>query len=62
MITPIIAEDTDKETIVLSGVGKCILRKSARRDDFEGWIPKNCSINRNKIISEGKNISNYIEI
>ena len=31
VITLIIAEDTDKETIVLSGVGKCILRKSVRK-------------------------------
>ena len=31
VITLIIAEDTDKETIVLSGVGKCIVRKSVRK-------------------------------
>lgn len=46
MIIPVIAVDikclgnADKETIVLSRVDKCILRKNAKKRLLLGWIPK----------------------
>lgn len=46
MIIPIIVIDikylgnADKETIVLSAVDKCILRKNAKKRLLLGWIPK----------------------